>query len=144
MDSVGNRGPGGSRVLPLRLFPPEIAHRTVKEVLSPRALGKPTMSKNEKSQRSSKAGTMQNLLMPQSRRAIVRDNGIRRPAQFAERMWLDAKAWQRVGKCGAYGPTRAIGLRFGAKGYRGRLRKAGLITGCYSITQQARALLELE
>lgn len=57
---------------------------------------------------------------------ILRDHGPMRPEEFARRMWPDALGWKKHGKCGPYGATTGVGMRLGAGGYLGRLRKAGL------------------
>ena len=73
-------------------------------------------------------------LTDKQRRAleIIRKHGdeIRCPTDFARFMWPDAEGWRKVGKCG-YGSSYGVGMRLGAGGYLGRLRKAGLVDWVY-------------
>lgn len=56
---------------------------------------------------------------------ILAEHGPIRPSHFASLMWPESESWSRVGKCGAYGATRGVGMRLGGGGYLGRLTKKG-------------------
>lgn len=88
----------------------------------------------------------QKPLTPKQRQALelLRDHQIDSPTQFARLMWPDADGWRRVGRCGLNGSTRGVGMRLGAGGYLGRLRKAGFIDHSNRLTPAGHAALESE
>ena len=58
---------------------------------------------------------------------IVKEAGIIRPREFAERMWPDSEGWQRMARCGPYGVTQGGGMPPAGGAYLGKLRARGLV-----------------
>lgn len=73
-------------------------------------------------------------------RIIEQSPGIR-PERFGEQLWPDHEGWGRIGKCGAYGARRGVGMVLAAGGYLGKLRKAGLISAHGYLTPEGREAL---
>ena len=80
---------------------------------------------------------------------LIRDNRIDSPTVFARHMWPDNPNWHHPTKAGR-GTTRGGGMRLGAGGFLGRLRRAGLIYGNgtgyhperFGLTSAGKALLK--
>lgn len=71
------------------------------------------------------------------------------PTEFAERMWPDSPAWQKVYAAGPYGSARGLALVRSAGGHLGRLtqrgwlyRKSEASAALYCLTSSGQALLE--
>ncbi len=62
---------------------------------------------------------------------IIRDNNIRSPREFAEKMWPNSEGWQRVHKVG-HGASRGAAMALAGGGFLGKLRAQGLIRGGYN------------
>jgi len=61
---------------------------------------------------------------------IIRDNDIRTPRQFAEKIWPNSEGWHRVHRVGN-GVSRGAAMALAGGGFLGRLRAQGLIRGFY-------------
>ena len=69
------------------------------------------------------------MIRPATRRAlaILREHGPLSPTEFAEKMWPDSPAWEKVYKCGPYGASRGRAIVRSGGGFLGKLFAAGLV-----------------
>lgn len=76
---------------------------------------------------------------------VLADNGPMSPRQFAEKIWPDAQAWERVSNVGN-GATRGVGITRAGGCYLARMRSRGWarparVPGETEITEMGEILL---